>query len=76
MFDFANTKTHQEGIKNIDHPCHVCANPSEPVVFTVIALAWYIIAHPSILTGQRNLLERNSQYERFNKIFNEVVRTH
>ena len=51
MFDFANTKTHQEGIKNIDHPCHIYANPSEPVVFTVISLAWYIIAHPSILTG-------------------------
>ena len=39
MFDFANTKTDQEGIKNIDHPWHVYENPLEPVVFTMIALA-------------------------------------
>ena len=36
----------------------------------------YIISHPSIITGQSNLFEGHSQYERFNKIFNEVVQTH
>ena len=56
MFNFANTKTHQEGIKNIDHPSHIYANPLDPVFLNMISLAWYIIAHPSILTGQRNLL--------------------
>ena len=52
------------------------ANPLETVVFTMLALSLYNIAHPSILTGKGNLTKGNSQYERFNKIFNEVVQTH
>ena len=52
------------------------ANTSEPVVCPLIGLAWYIIAHPSIITGQGNLLEVHSQYERYNKIINEVVWNH
>ena len=31
MFDFANTKTHQEGIKHIYHLCHMYVNPLDPV---------------------------------------------
>ena len=46
MFDFANTKTDQEGIKNIDHPWHVYKNPLEPVVFPLLSLARYIISRP------------------------------
>ena len=42
----------------------------------MLEIAGYIIAHPSILTGQSNFFERHSQYECFNKIFNEVVRAH
>ena len=52
------------------------ANPSEPVFCPLLALLWYIIAQPSILNGQINLFGWHSQYERFNKTFNEVVRTH
>ena len=52
------------------------ANPLKYVVCTLLSIARYIIAHPSILTGQRNLFEGHSQYERFKNIFNEVVRTH
>ena len=48
LFDFAKKKTYQEGIKDIDHPWHVYENPLEPVVCPLIALSWYIIAHPSI----------------------------
>ena len=50
-------------------------NPLELVVCPLPALARYIITHPSIITGQINLFEGNYQYERFNKVLNEVVRT-
>ena len=50
--------------------------PLESSVYNMLAIAQYIIAHPSILTGQINLFEGHSQYEHFNKTFNEVVRTH
>ena len=76
LFDFAKTKIDQEGIKNIDDPWHVYENNLEPVVFTLPALAHYIIVHPSILTGQSYLFKGHYQYERFKKIFNEVVVTH
>ena len=52
------------------------ANPLEPIVCPLLLLSRYIIDHPSILTGQSHLLEGHSQYEKFNKIFNEFVRTH
>ena len=42
----------------------------------MLALVGYIISHPSIITGQSNLFEGHSQYERFKKIFNSVVQTH
>ena len=32
------------------------------------------MVHPSILTGVSNLFEGMSQYERFNRIFNDVVK--
>ena len=76
LFDFSNTKINQEGIKNIDHLWHLYENNLELVVCPLISLARCIIAYPTIITGQRNLFEGHSQYERFNKIFNEVVVTH
>ena len=63
IFDFAKTKTDQKGIKNIDHPWHVYANPLDPIVCPVLVLARYMIINPSILTGQTNLFEGKSQYE-------------
>ena len=76
VFDFAKTMIYQEGIKNIDHTLHMYKNNLEPFVCPLLELARYIIAHPSILTGQGNLFKGDYQYERFKKILNEVVRTH
>ena len=73
LFNFAKTKTDQEGTKNIDHPWHVYANPIDPAVCPLLALSRHIMVHPTILTGQCNLFEGMSQYERFNRIFNDVV---
>ena len=76
LFDFANTKINQEGIKNIDHLWHLYENNLELVVCPLISLSRWIIAYPPIITGQRNLIKVHYPYERINKIFNEVVRTH
>ena len=76
LFNFVNTKTAQEGIKHFDQPWHEYANPLEPVGCPLLALARYIITHPSIFTGQMNLFELHYQYECFNRIFNKVVQNH
>lgn len=60
IFNFAKTKTDQEGIKNIDHPWHVYATPLDPIVFPVTVLAQYMITNLSILTGKTNLFEGKS----------------
>ena len=48
----------------------------KPDASPLLEIVCYIIAHPSIIIDKRNLFEGHSQYERFNKIFNEVVVTH
>ena len=50
------------------------ANPLEPVVCPQLALARYIIAHPSIITVQINLFKGHYQCECFKKIFNDFSR--
>ena len=52
------------------------ANNLEPVVCPLLALAGYIISHPSILIDQSNLFEWHYQYECFHKISNKIVQTH
>ena len=39
LFDFAKTKTDQEGIKNVDYPWYVYDNPLDPFVSPVLGLA-------------------------------------
>ena len=73
LFDFAKTKTDQEGIKNIDHLRHVYINPLDPIVCPVLGLARYIISNSTILSGKSNLFEGKSQYERFNRILAKVI---
>ena len=73
LFDIGKTKTDQEGTKNIDHPWHVYANPQNPYICTVLAMARHLMCNPTILNGQCDLFEGSSQYERFNKIFIDII---
>ena len=67
------TKTDQDGTRNIDHPWHCYANPIVPEICIVLAIGRYLICNPTILAGQCDLFEGSSQYERFNKIYNDII---
>ena len=73
LFDIGKTKTDQEGSKNIDHPWHVFSNPEMPYICCVLAMARHLICNPTILNGRCNLFEGSSQYDRFNRIFIDVI---
>ena len=73
LFDIGVTKTDQEGTRNVDHPWHVYANPEDPYICPFLAMARHLMNNPLILGGKRSLFEGSSQYERFNKIFNEII---
>ena len=62
LFGFSKTKIDQEGINHTDQSWHVYGNSLEAVVCPLLALVWYVFAHPSILTGRINAFEGNSQY--------------
>ena len=72
-FDMGKTKTDQEGTKNIDHPWHLYSNPINPEICVHLGITRHLICNPTILNGQCDLFEGSSQYDRFNKIFNDVV---
>ena len=72
-FPSRKTKRDQENAKNIDHPWHVYANPIDPAACPLHALSRHIMIHPTSFAGQCNLFEGKYQYERFNRIFNDVV---
>jgi hypothetical protein len=74
VFDLGKSKTDQEGVRNVDHPWHVYANPLEPEICLVLSLARYLTCHPHILKGNCKLFEGVSQYERYNSIFKQVVK--
>ena len=73
LFDIGKTKTDQEGKKNIDHPWHVYSNPEYPEICPFLAMVCHLIYDPTIINGQCHLFEGSGQYERFNRIFLEIV---
>jgi len=72
-FDIGKTKTDQEGTKNIDHPWHVYSNTENPYIDPHLAFGRLLISNPRVLEGKCDLFEGSSQYERFNKIFLDIV---
>jgi len=75
VFEIGKTKTDQEGKKNIDHPWHLYANPTNPYICCVLAMARLFMANPTILSGNCPLFEGTAQYERFNQIFLKIVKS-
>ena len=73
LFHMGVTKTDQEGTKNVDHPWHVYSNPECPEICAHLALARLLMYNPTILNGQIALFEGRAQYERFNRIFRDIV---
>ncbi len=73
LFDIGKTKTDQEGTKNVDHPWHVYSNPEDPYICPFVAMGCHLMSNPNILAGKCALFEGSGQYDRFNKIFLDIV---
>ena len=75
VFEFAKSKGHQDGEEHVG-PWHVYANPLEPHLCPVLAMARYLFMYPSVLVGKSALFEGKDQYSRYAKIFARVVIEH
>lgn len=75
VFEFAKSKSLQDGEEHIG-PWHVYANPKDPFICPVLALARYLFAFPNVLVGKSPLFEGTAQYSRYSKIFSRVLRLH
>ena len=62
-FEFAKSKTEQTG--QLHGPWHVYANPKNPHICPVLALARYIFCYPEVLKGDVPLFDGTSQYGRY-----------
>jgi len=69
---FAHSKGDQEGVNRLQ-PWHIYANPAQPFICPVLALAKYLFANPSILSSEDKLFPGGSQYSRFMKCFRRVI---
>ena len=72
VFYFAKTKGDQEGV-NEKAPWHVYANPGNPYICPILALARYCCCNPSVLAGECKLFESSNPYQRYNKAFERVL---
>ena len=77
VFYFATTKTDQNGEKQ-RLPWHVYSNPAAPHICPVLAFSKYVLSHPGVLQNdaRNKLFPGDNQYNRFLKIFHQVVEKH
>ena len=54
-------------------PWHVYSNPENPEICPFLSMACHLICDPTILNGKYHIFEGLGQYERFNRIFLEIV---
>jgi len=72
IFYFGKSKRNQYGL-NAEKPWHVYSYPFVPHLCPILALAKYALSHPDILQDGCPLFPGTSQYERFLKIFYNVI---
>ncbi len=72
VFEFAKSKGSQDGEEHLG-PWHVYANPESPHICPVLALARYLCMYPETFTGSRSLFEGADEYNRYHKIFHEMI---
>ena len=63
---FAHTKCDQEGLKR-DEPWHIYANPLNPTICPVLAMARYLLSNEEILKEKSKLFPGTKQYDRYSK---------
>jgi len=72
VFEFAKSKSLPDGGDHVG-PWHVYANPHEPHMCPVLALAKYLFTNVGILSGKSPLFEGESQYSRYSNIFSKLI---
>ena len=72
MFEFTKSKGHQNG-EEYAGPWHVYANPEEPHLCLVLFLARYLFTYPQLLKEDASLFQETSQYNRYAKLFLQVI---
>ena len=71
VFEFAKSKGNQTGDEF--GPWHVYANPENPWICPVLALARYLFCYPDVLRGDSPLFEGKNQYSRYSTRFSKVL---
>jgi hypothetical protein len=69
------TKGDQDGSKHTDHPWHIYSVPDKPEICPCIAFAEYLMSNPMVLDGECKVFDGASQYERYNNIMRDIVRS-
>ena len=71
---FAHSKGDQEGI-NQQQPWHIYANPCQPDICAVLALAKYLFCNPTLLSDNKKLFPGGNQYSRFMQCFHRALQS-
>ena len=72
VFEFSKSKGRQDNEEHFG-PWHVYANPLEPEMCPVLALAKYLFTFPNVLCGRSPLFEGESQYNRYRNLFAKMI---
>ena len=74
LCNLAKVKHDQEG-EGTKTPWHIYANPSNPYICPILALALYIFSHPMVLTNSSRsfLFTGNNQYKRYTQILWKAI---
>ncbi|KAL7538978.1 hypothetical protein ACHAWF_006258 [Thalassiosira exigua] len=72
VFEFAKSKTQQTG--ELHGPWHVYANPKNPHICPVLAMARYLFCYPDVLQGDVPLFEGTNQYARYSSRMLQLYR--
>lgn len=72
VFEFAKSKGKQNGEEHVG-PWHVYANPSQPHICPILAIARYFFCFPDQLTMESSLFKGGHQYERYSKSLLQLI---
>ena len=72
VFQFAKSKGHQNGEEHVG-PWHLYANPETPHLCVVLSLARYLFTYPQLLKEDASLFQGTSQYNRYAKLFLQMI---
>ena len=72
VFQFVKSKGHQNGKKHVG-PWHVYDNHEEPHLCVVLSLAQYLFTYPQLLREETSLFQGTSQYNRYAKLFLQMI---